>query len=204
MLNIEKLNSLEELDKYNLVIIEDLGINVNNRIGEVLKEKNIKPIDLSRMTGIARQNINDILKGKLTPGVDFALKISTSLNVKVEDLFELKETAWVKRLASDDEVLYLDISNLEIINGRVNKEVKKNKEYVILEDKKIISEEIYKDIYKTYYNDNFNKVFKEITESNPNEVNQRKNLLTKEKIAKDFNKICTSRYKKLGERIPKK
>lgn len=196
-----KLESIDELDKYNLVIIDNLGINIDNKISEILKRKGLSPADLSRMTGIARQNLNEILKGKLSPGVDFALKISTALGVNLEEVFQLKESAWVRRLSGDDGTLYLDLHTLEIKDGKADKEIKKSKDYVILEDKSIIDEEKYKELYTSYYSENYDKVYTEINEKYSDEVKQRKAWLTKETIKEDFDKICTNRYKKLGVRL---
>lgn len=196
-----KLESIDELNKYNLVILDDLGINIDNKISEILKRKGLTPADLSRMTGIARQNLNEILKGKLSPGVDFALKISTALGVNLEEVFQLKDSAWIRRLSGDDGILYLDLYNLEIKDGKINKEIKKSKEYVILENKKIIDEEEYKELFEKYYNENYDIVYEEINKKYQNEVKQRKISLTKEYINKKFNKICTNRYKRLGVKL---
>lgn len=196
-----KLESIDELNKYNLVILDDLGINIDNKISEILKRKGLTPADLSRMTGIARQNLNEILKGKLSPGVDFALKISTALGVNLEEAFQLKDSAWIRRLSGDDGILYLDLYDFEIKDGKVNKEIKKSKEYIILENKKIIDEEEYKELFEKYYNENYDIVYEEINKKYPDEVKQRKNSLTKESLNKKFNKICTNRYKRLGVRL---
>lgn len=196
-----KLKNINELDKYNLVILDDLGINIDNKISEILKKKGLTPADLSRMTGIARQNLNEILKGKLSPGVDFALKISIALGVNLEEVFQLKDNAWVRRLSGDDGILYLDLYSLEIKDGRVNREIKNSKDYIILEENKIIDEAEYKELFKKYYDENYNSIYEEISEKYPYEVKQRKNWLTKETINEKFNKVCTNRYKKLGVRL---
>lgn len=196
-----KLKNINELDKYNLVILDDLGINIDNKIPEILNKKGLTPADLSRMTGIARQNLNEILKGKLSPGVDFALKISIALGVNLEEVFQLKDNAWVRRLSGDDGILYLDLYSLEIKDGRVNREIKNSKDYIILEEKKIIDEAEYKELFKKYYDENYNIIYEEIAEKYPYEVKQRKNWITKETINEKFNKVCTNRYKKLGVRL---
>lgn len=196
-----KLKSLDDLREYNLVILDDLGINIDNKISEILAQKELAPADLSRMTGIARQNLNEILKGKLTPGVDFALKISHALDVNLEDVFQLKENAWVKRLASDDNNLYLDLYNLEIVDFRNNKSIKKTKEYVILKDNKLINEDEYKELFKKYSEEHYDSIYEDINKNHPEEVSKRKVWLTKEAIKSNFNKECTSRYKKLGQKL---
>lgn len=196
-----KLKNINELDKYNLVILDDLGINIDNKIQEILNKKGLTSADLSRMTGIARQNLNEILKGKLSPGVDFALKISIALGVNLEEVFQLKDNAWVRRLSGDDGILYLDLYSLEIKDGRVNREIKNSKDYIILEERKIIDEAEYKELFKKYYDENYNIIYEEIAKKHPYEVKQRKNWITKETINEKFNKVCTNRYKKLGVRL---
>ena len=196
-----KLKNINELDKYNLVILDDLGINIDNKIQEILNKKGLTSADLSRMTGIARQNLNEILKGKLSPGVDFALKISIALGVNLAEVFQLKDNAWVRRLSGDDGILYLDLYSLEIKDGRVNREIKNSKDYIILEERKIIDEAEYKELFKKYYDENYNIIYEEIAKKHPYEVKQRKNWITKETINEKFNKVCTNRYKKLGVRL---
>lgn len=193
-----QLNSIDELNKYNLVMIDDLGINIDNNIAEYLKAKNISPANLSKMTGIARQNLNEILKGNMKPGVDFALKIAKTLCVSVEDLFELNENAWIKTKSNDDKVLYLDLKTLTIVSS---KNIESKNDYIILDTKEIVDKSTHDELYKIYETKCFNEVFEIIDKEFSSEVKKRKERLTRERLVKNFSKICTNRYKKLGERL---
>ncbi|RKX49108.1 MAG: transcriptional regulator, partial [Thermotogae bacterium] len=44
--------------------------------------------------GVSRQTINYIEKGRYQPSVRLALKLSTVLKCKVEDIFELERSDW--------------------------------------------------------------------------------------------------------------
>ena len=47
--------------------------------------------DLADKVGATRQTIHSIEKGRYNPSVGLALRITKTLNVSVEELFELKE-----------------------------------------------------------------------------------------------------------------
>lgn len=50
--------------------------------------------ELARKVGVSRQTINYIEKGRYQPSVKLALKLSTVLKCKVEDIFELERSDW--------------------------------------------------------------------------------------------------------------
>jgi len=50
--------------------------------------------ELARKVGVSRQTINYIEKGRYQPSVRLALKLSTVLKCKVEDIFELERSDW--------------------------------------------------------------------------------------------------------------
>jgi len=64
---------------------------LKNRIKEFrVKAGNITQEKLARQTGVSRQTIVYIEKGKFNPSVKLAMKIARVLNCKVEDLFTLE------------------------------------------------------------------------------------------------------------------
>lgn len=64
---------------------------MNNIIKEIIKNKNLKTIDVIRKVGIAKSYFYDIMKGNSMPSLLIAQKISEVLKVPLEELFpELK------------------------------------------------------------------------------------------------------------------
>ncbi|WP_439483665.1 helix-turn-helix transcriptional regulator [Cyclobacterium plantarum] len=49
---------------------------------------------LAEKVNVTRQTIHAIEKGRFVPSTALALKISSVLKIKVDDLFELEETDW--------------------------------------------------------------------------------------------------------------
>jgi len=65
---------------------------MNNIIKEIIKNKNLKTIDVIRKVGIAKSYFYDIMKGNSMPSLLIAQKISEVLKVPLEELFpELKK-----------------------------------------------------------------------------------------------------------------
>jgi DNA-binding Xre family transcriptional regulator len=61
--------------------INDLGrpFRLENKIGELLEQKRMSQKDLSDLTGIAPPNINNFVKNKNQPSVDYFLRIWIAL-----------------------------------------------------------------------------------------------------------------------------
>ena len=119
---IEKINDLSELKERGLYIIEDDEIVVETKLPQVLKEKGLITSDLAKLTGIARQNINAVIRKKMKPGIDFALKTSYVLGVPVEELFTLTKAAWITpyKIGADIPV-FVDVINLIVLDNRIKK-----------------------------------------------------------------------------------
>lgn len=185
MVNI-KLNNIDELNKYGYDIMDKENV-LNNKIKEILESKGLNQSDLSKLTGISRQNISDIIQNKLKPGVDFALKIAKVLNVSVEEVFQLDESAWFKiAKLEDDTTIFVDVHDLMIISNKERKkQVKEGAlEYYLLADKKCVDEKAYKALLDKYISDNaYTK------------------KIRKELIKEFEDNICSKRYKKLVQRI---
>lgn len=168
-----KINSLDDLDKLNLVILNKDDL-IKNNLKKILKEKNLKAQDLSNLTGICRQNISQIINNKMIPGVVLASQIATVLGKRVEDVFELTENAWVKiAKVEKDKTVYVDLYNLEIVDNSIRKEEIKNTglEYINLRTMECLNKKEYQLKRKEY------------------------------EIQEDFEENYSERFKKLGERI---
>lgn len=185
MINI-KLNNINELKKYGYDIMDKENV-LNNKIKEILELKGLNQSDLSKLTGISRQNISDIIQNKLKPGVDFALKIALVLGVSVEEVFQLDESAWFKIAKLDDDTsIFIDVYELMIISNKERKkQIKEGQlEYFLLNDKKCVDESTYKEMLDKYISENGNT------------------KKTRKELTKEFeDTVCCKRYKKLVQRI---
>ena len=63
--------------------------SVNNAVQKFRKSNSMTQEDLARVTGVTRQTIISIEKGKYTPSLPLALLIAKTFNAKVEDIFSL-------------------------------------------------------------------------------------------------------------------
>lgn len=64
---------------------------MENAVERYRKRQGWTQSDLARMSGVPVSTINEIERGKRTPGVDIALKLSAALGVVVNDLFFLSD-----------------------------------------------------------------------------------------------------------------
>lgn len=216
----DKINSLDELKEKGYVILSDDDVVVPNRIAEVLEEKGLTPPDLVKMTGISRQSINAVMKGKMKPGVDFVLKVAYVLDKHVEDLFFLTESAWVTTAKSSEEsTLFVDIIDLRIIDGKTKKETiaKDGIEYHDIKTDTPLSAIEYDKLLSDYIDDNLYITVSELEDeledqlSSDSELdeNSKKKLFSereleasaKKKLSTTFNERYVKRYRKLAKRI---
>ena len=58
-----------------------------NRVKDYRRGRGLTQEDLASKTGVSRQTIISIEKNKFIPGLDVALKISSSLEVSIDKLF---------------------------------------------------------------------------------------------------------------------
>lgn len=202
---VVKLNSISELEEKGLILMDE-GLNIENHIDKYLKKKNITPGDLSKMSGLSRQSINSVMKGRMKPGIDFAMKVSYVLDTPIEELFSLKEGAWIKTEKTNDEsTLYVDVARLEIIDGNVRRKrmEEDNYEYFNLETKNYLT----KEDYLNELENEINKRLKdEIDKLYENKANSKKRIevitkMAKDKITEDFNEINVKLYRKLARKI---
>ncbi len=65
--------------------------NMENRIYQVISQKNMTQAELAQKIGVKREYINRIISGKVTPRISLGLRIAKALQVTVEDLFIIEE-----------------------------------------------------------------------------------------------------------------
>ncbi|HCL4480242.1 TPA: helix-turn-helix transcriptional regulator [Clostridium botulinum] len=202
-----KLNSIDELTKKGYLILEE-GIPVSNKIDKILRDKQITPADLSKMTGISRQNINSVMKGKMKPGVDFVLKVIYVLDTPIEEIFQLKESAWVSTAKSTEEsTLYVDLVGLRIIDGKTKKEeiFSLGFEYYDTIEKKELTEEEFKNFLNEYIDDNLNITVVEMSDqidTDGRKLSQKSlEALAKEKLKQTFEERYIKKYRKLAKKV---
>ena len=58
------------------------------RIKEILKEKNITVVALSKAIGITQPNTSNIVNGKTTPSLETLERIANALCIPITELFE--------------------------------------------------------------------------------------------------------------------
>ena len=201
---MEKIKSLDELNKKGLYIIEDDNVVVENNIEKICKERGLLISDLARITGISRQNINAVTKNKMKPGIDFALKCSYVLGLPVEEIFSLSESAWIKPYKQErDSTLYINMVTLEIIDNTIKKEeVKKGYEYYNKSNSSYISKIQRDKMSKEYVDSNIDNKVEELRNSNKKNYSLQKiNSLAIEMLKDEFNQEVIKVHQKLGEKI---
>ncbi len=66
--------------------------NVINRVKVLRTKTGLTQKDLAKLSGVSRQSINSIEKGKYIPSLPLALKLAKIFDCKVDELFVLTET----------------------------------------------------------------------------------------------------------------
>ncbi len=64
-------------------------MKLKNHIKQHRARMNYTQKDLAELTGVSRQTINTVEKGRFIPSTLLALKIAEALEMKVDDLFEI-------------------------------------------------------------------------------------------------------------------
>ena len=201
-----KINTIDELKERGLCVIDDEEITLDNNLAIILKNKGLSLSDLAKITGISRQNINAVIKNKMKPGVDFALKVSYVLDVPIEEIFVLLENAWMEPFKQErDETLYLDTLNNEIINNAIKRErIESTKyEYYNVKKNQFLTKEQKDTLLRKYIDTNTVKKIVEIKKNEKNEeltINQIKSTAIEE-LKAEFSKDVVKIYKRLGKPI---
>lgn len=199
----EKIDG-EELEKQGYCLYRERE-TVKNNIEKILGELNLTLSDLSRMTGISRQTLNAILKGKMKCGIEIALKISYVLNRPVEEIFYLTENAWIKP-AKDDELtdssLYFNIlTSTKMNNSYMRKEIEENNgaEFYHVETYEKISREEYNKRERAYI-DSRKKELIETFLKKGIPISTAKSLAVTQ-LKEEFSKIYAPIYYRIGVRF---
>ncbi|HLC98553.1 MAG TPA: helix-turn-helix transcriptional regulator [Candidatus Nanoarchaeia archaeon] len=64
---------------------------MKNRLKVFRAEHNMSQDDLAKKTGVSRQAIHSIEKGKYTPNLELAFRIARAFNANIEDIFIYEE-----------------------------------------------------------------------------------------------------------------
>ena len=62
---------------------------IKNRLKEILDSKGIKQTWVAQQAGIDKSTIGNIIKNRYNTNIEVAIKIAQSLNLKVEDIWEV-------------------------------------------------------------------------------------------------------------------
>lgn len=65
-------------------------MGVQNNLKEIRINQDINQSEMAKFCKVSRQTIHSIEVSKYTPSVELALRIAKTLNLAVEDIFELK------------------------------------------------------------------------------------------------------------------
>lgn len=87
-------------------------------VGEVIKDelaaRNMKQSELSKLTGIQKSNLNDVIKGKRALTPEMALLIGNALGISAEFLINI-QTQYDLYVAKQSERVVLQTKMLEIL-----------------------------------------------------------------------------------------
>lgn len=57
----------------------------------ILKDNNIKQVELCKMSGVSKQTISNCIKQRANVSLIVALKISKALDLQIEDIWKIKD-----------------------------------------------------------------------------------------------------------------
>lgn len=200
---MKKINDLDELKKSGLYIIEDDETLVDNTLLQVLKEKELNPSDLAKLTGISRQNINAIVHNKMRPGIDSVLKISFVLGENITDLFKLTENAWLVPYKEKDSSMFIDVLNLQIVNNREKRDkIKKTgHEFFDRETGETFTKTKHASMQKSYVEKNLEKREEELSVKYRKLSKTMINSYAIDELKREFNQRYSKIYKRLGQKL---
>ena len=64
---------------------------MNNRLGELRKERGITQEELAALLEVSRQTISSLEKGRYNPSIQLAFKIARYFGLRIEDIFIYEE-----------------------------------------------------------------------------------------------------------------
>lgn len=123
MNKLMKFKSLREFEEMGFVLLSNEVINntINNNLQKILIAKRITISELSRKTGVSKQVISSSIVKNTKIGLDSAIKISRVLETPIEDIFELKDNAWVDVYIVNGKTVYLNMKDLQMIYSNEKK-----------------------------------------------------------------------------------
>ncbi len=71
---------------------------MENRIYQILRQKNMTQCELAKMVSVKPEYISLIIHGKVTPRIPLGLRIANALQVPLEDLFLIEAKEELKEL----------------------------------------------------------------------------------------------------------
>ena len=99
---------------------------VNNLLQKFIIAKRITISELSRLTGVSKQVISSSITKNSKIGLDSAIKISHVLETPIEEIFKLKDNAWIDVYLVDGKTVYLNMQTLKMVmSSEKNEYVKK-------------------------------------------------------------------------------
>lgn len=208
-----KIKDFDELKRKGYVIV-DGEITVTNKVEEVLKARGLEQVDLAKMTGLSKQYINYVIRRKICPGVDSAIKIAYVLDMPVEEIFNIKENAWTSNNKEiGEETLFLDVHEMEIIN---NKEMEHRTEeesvnssppisgytYVDAVTSEKVSKEKYEELLEEFIAERIHQEIENVKNSLERGMSKKAvESRAKKQLQAEFEKRYTERYKKLAKTV---
>lgn len=197
-----KLRSESELNQMGYVLMDDEEFPLENNLQQILNMRKMTAADLAREVGVTRQSVSFIIRSKMRPGVDFALKAAEVLEVKIEDMFSLTDGAWVQPVSTfRDHAVYLEMKSLEIVGSRKREELIEENgfEYIRFEDGELLTKEQMDEVIHTnktiHQADRLEKVREESPDLPYNKAKAQANILLNKELNERYGKL----YKRIGE-----
>lgn len=127
-MTLDNITSVKELNEKGLYLFVDDKILIENKIHSIIKMKGYKLADISRMTGISKQNISNLLTTNIPPNIEYVLKIAYVLDVSVESLYEYNKKEWFIPYNQEESLsYYYDMyKNQLILNEQRKKQIDEN------------------------------------------------------------------------------
>ncbi|BBW98936.1 helix-turn-helix transcriptional regulator [Geobacillus subterraneus] len=201
---IREKTSISELRMQGYSIIEDDAIFVENCVGDVMKEKGWTVSDLAKKTGLSRQQVHAIVKGKIAPRIDFVLKISSVLETPVEKLFWLTEDAWVEYERKDHDVpLFLDMVHMEKVNAAEKKRFIRETGYVYyhVKTKQMFTEREIAREWRRFKELCLPKALKEVKNTHPSLSSLQQRSLAIRLLKEEFYGVHQKIFKRIVKRV---
>ena len=170
---------------------------LQNNLKEILLEKNISASDLSKMTGISKHRISEIINKNVIPKVDAVAIIAFTLNISMEEIFSVNKNSYEVYQNENNETMYYNtITHSVVTYELMKKEIKASKfEYFDTENKKLITKEEYAGLCSKYKKEKFDSIYNEfdIDESKSNKRKKTFEIL-EEELSNKYTKIYQKLY----------